>query len=87
MEENCPYTIRLTPHKTCDMVTQWKLLAKRAKYSTRISTKEVEVMLTDLEPMLYIDKQLQPPACFCPICGGECYAPSLVCLRCERRQP
>lgn len=34
---------------------------------------------------LYIDIQALPPACFCPHCGGECYAPSLVCLRCKRR--
>lgn len=30
-----------------------------------------------------IDPQTLPPAAFCPICGGECYAPSLRCLRCE----
>ena len=32
---------------------------------------------------LFIDPQTQPPAAFCPVCGGECYAPSLICLRCE----
>lgn len=40
-----------------------------------------------IEPMLYIDIQSLPPACFCERCGGERYAPSLVCLRCERRAP
>ena len=39
----------------------------------------------NLEPMLYPDPQQKRPACFCPRCGGECYAPSLACLRCERR--
>ena len=29
------------------------------------------------------DPQEVPPAAFCPRCGGEQYAPSLVCLRCE----
>ncbi len=67
------------------MVFVWKMLGKRAKTGTRISTKEVEIMSTILEPMLYIDLQLQPPAALCPLCGGERYAPSLVCLRCERR--
>jgi len=32
---------------------------------------------------LFIDPQTQLPAAFCPVCGGECYAPSLICLRCE----
>lgn len=35
--------------------------------------------------ILYIDIQTLPPAGFCPRCGCECYAPSLICLRCERR--
>lgn len=34
---------------------------------------------------LYIDPQDILPSAFCPHCGGERYAPSLVCLRCERR--
>ena len=42
-------------------------------------------MLTNIQPILYIDTGAQKPAGFCPVCGGELYAPSLVCLRCERR--
>ena len=37
------------------------------------------------ESILYIDPQAAKPAAFCPVCGGECYAPSLICIRCERR--
>ena len=37
------------------------------------------------ESILCIDAQSVRPARFCPVCGGECYAPSLICLRCERR--
>ena len=37
------------------------------------------------ESILYIDYQAVKPACFCPDCGGECYAPSLACIYCERR--
>jgi len=37
------------------------------------------------ESILYIDPQAAKPACFCPLCGSECYAPSLTCIRCERR--
>ena len=40
-------------------------------------------MSTKIESVLYIDIQTQPPAGFCPECGGELYAPSLICLRCE----
>ena len=40
-----------------------------------------------IEPMLYVDQQSLPPAAFCETCGGELYAPGLVCLRCERRKP
>ena len=40
-----------------------------------------------IEQMLYIDPQMQIPACFCHRCGGERYAPSLVCIRCERDKP
>ena len=39
-----------------------------------------------IEPMLYVDPQAEKPACFCPRCGGECYAPGCICLRCERRK-
>ena len=34
--------------------------------------------------VLYIDPQDEKPACYCEACGGARYAPSLVCLRCER---
>ena len=37
------------------------------------------------ESILYVDPQAKIPACFCQNCGGECYAPSLICIRCERR--
>ena len=37
------------------------------------------------EPILYTDPQAVRPALLCPLCGGECYAPSLTCLCCERR--
>ena len=43
-------------------------------------------MSTKIEAVLYIDIQKQKPAALCNFCGGELYAPSLVCLRCERRQ-
>ena len=38
-----------------------------------------------IESNLYIDPQAAKPAGFCPTCGAEVYAPSHVCLRCERR--
>ena len=41
-------------------------------------------MIQTIEGSLYIDIQAQIPACFCPRCGGERYAPSLICSRCER---
>ena len=31
------------------------------------------------------DPQQERPVGFCPECGGELYAPSCVCIRCERR--
>lgn len=37
------------------------------------------------ESIFYPDPQAVRPACFCPNCGAECYAPSLICIRCERR--
>jgi hypothetical protein len=37
------------------------------------------------ESILYYDPQATKPAAFCPVCGGECYARSLTCIRCERR--
>jgi hypothetical protein len=42
-------------------------------------------MSINIESVLYIDSQQQKPAAFCDVCGTELYAPSLVCLRCERR--
>lgn len=44
-------------------------------------------MSVPIEQMLYIDPQNRKPAGFCPVCGGELYAPGCNCLRCERRQP
>ena len=38
-----------------------------------------------MEGTLFYDPQAAVPASVCPRCGGECYAPSLVCIRCERR--
>jgi len=38
------------------------------------------------ESILYFDPQSVQPAQFCPRCGGECYAPSLICIRCERKE-
>ncbi len=40
-----------------------------------------------IESVLYIDFQASPPAGHCPCCGGECYAPGLRCVRCERDAP
>ena len=44
-------------------------------------------MTNAIEGKLYIDPQDQKPAAFCPVCGGERYAPSLICIRCERSAP
>lgn len=38
-----------------------------------------------MEKVLYFDPQAQPHAGFCRRCGGSLYAPSLRCVRCERR--
>lgn len=43
-------------------------------------------MSTNIRQILYIDSQDQPPAGFCDCCGKELYAPSCICLYCERRQ-
>ena len=40
-----------------------------------------------MEAVLYTDPQTQPPQGFCPVCGGEIYAPQGICLRCERQWP
>jgi hypothetical protein len=37
------------------------------------------------ESILYPDPQAAKPAFRCPVCGSECYAPSLICIRCEMR--
>ena len=44
-------------------------------------------MLTKIQSILYIDPGAQKHAAFCPDCGREVYAPSLTCLRCERKRP
>lgn len=36
---------------------------------------------------LFTDPQDQRPACYCPVCGGARYLPSLICIRCERDAP
>ena len=41
-------------------------------------------MKVTIEPMLYFDLQDRKPDCYCDRCGGERYAPSLICSRCER---
>ena len=40
-----------------------------------------------VESTLYIDRQAQIPAGFCPRCGGEVYAPSFACPRCGKDTP
>ena len=40
----------------------------------------------NMEGTLFFDPQAAAPACFCPRCGGECYAPTRTCIRCERRK-
>lgn len=37
-----------------------------------------------VEQVLYIDPQQERLFDFCPVCGGERYAPGFHCLRCER---
>lgn len=43
-------------------------------------------MKITIEPMLYLDPQAEKEAGYCEICGGALYRPSLICLRCERRE-
>ena len=38
-----------------------------------------------LESTLYQDPQMQKEAGYCNRCGGEVYAPSQICGRCEKR--
>ena len=40
-----------------------------------------------IEQTLYIDEQAKKPAGFCQKCGGALYAPSMICLRCQRDVP
>ena len=42
-------------------------------------------MMDILEQILFTDPQDQVPACYCTLCGGARFAPSLICIRCERR--
>ncbi len=44
-------------------------------------------MYVEFTDSLFIDEQAAVPGGFCQHCGCECYAPSLHCLRCERRLP
>lgn len=41
-------------------------------------------MLEFVESTLFLDPQQQRDFYFCPVCGGERYAPGYHCLRCER---
>lgn len=44
-------------------------------------------MYLEFSYTLFYDEQAAIPGGFCKICGCECYAPGLHCLRCERRDP
>ena len=46
-----------------------------------------EFTLGKMTDVLYVDMQDQVPACYCRVCGGARYAPSLICIRCERNRP
>lgn len=41
-------------------------------------------MLELVEGTLYWDPQQETDLDFCPVCGGERYAPGYHCPRCER---
>lgn len=41
-------------------------------------------MKITIESTVFVDTQAERAACFCVRCGGERYAPSLICIRCER---
>ena len=97
MGENCPYTIRRTPHILCSIIYLWKVVVINGKLtecgytdfdrkSGNYSENEGDKMTSVVEQVLYVDQQSLPPAGFCQVCGGELYAPSLTCLRCERRK-
>ena len=42
-------------------------------------------MYIEFSYSLFEDLQGAVPEAFCLECGCECYAPGLVCIRCERR--
>lgn len=50
-------------------------------------TKGGIFVVISTEAVLYTDPQAQKPQGFCPVCGGEIYAPEGICLRCQRRWP
>ena len=89
MEENCPYTIRLTPHIVCSILKSGNEMVKtgkqRVEISTPINRKRGIFYMIFLEPVLFVDEQQQPKWDLCDICGGVRYAPGYSCLRCERR--
>lgn len=41
--------------------------------------------MKEIEQVLYVDPQAEKAVILCPVCGGERYAPTFFCLRCERR--
>lgn len=43
------------------------------------------ILSATIEQTLFIDHQAQIPSDYCQVCGGELYAPSHTCSRCERR--
>ncbi len=45
--------------------------------------KEQMYMNLNVESILFCDPQAQPPAGYCPCCGGCLYWPGLHCIRCE----
>jgi len=58
-------------------------IERKLDISTK-TTKEGIIMIDAIEGGLYIDLQARIPAHYCPRCGGACYRPGLICLRCER---
>ena len=40
-----------------------------------------------IEQNLFVDEQAAVPSCYCSRCGGARFAPSLICIRCERDNP
>ena len=74
------YTFRRISHELCITIGSDGMIISSEQ-------KRRKVMSTKIESVLYIDIQSQRPAAFCPVCGTELYAPSLICLRCERNAP